>query len=90
MTANIGTAIRQVSKSTIVFGVENSTQNLGEFLFRFSLGSYVMDQRSGDGRSVDELKSSRSIEGKDFPIFEMLDAKIASAQNKIIQNSHFK
>ena len=29
--------------------------------------------------SVDELKSSRSIEGKDFPNFEMLDAKIASA-----------
>ena len=39
--------------------------------------------------SVDELKSSRSIEGKDFPNFEMLDAKIASALNKIIQNSHF-
>ena len=25
-----------------------------------------------------------------FPIFEMLDARIASALNKIIQNSHFK
>ena len=32
--------------------------------------------------SVDELKSSRSIEGKDFPNFEMLDARIASALNK--------
>ena len=30
--------------------------------------------------------SSRSIAGKDFPNFEMLDAKIASALNKIIQN----
>ena len=40
--------------------------------------------------SVDEFKSSRSIEGKDFPNFEMLDARIASALNKIIQNSHFK
>ena len=40
--------------------------------------------------SVDELKSSRSIEGKNFPNFEMLDAKIASALNKIIQNSYFK
>ena len=38
---------------------------------------------------VDELKSSRSIEGKDFPNFEMLDARIASALNKIIQNSCF-
>ena len=40
--------------------------------------------------SLDELKSSRSVYGKDFPNFEMLDAKIASALNNIIQNSHFK
>ena len=40
--------------------------------------------------SLDELKSSRSVAGKKFPIFEMLDAKIASALNNIIQNSHFK
>ena len=49
-----------------------------------------MDQRSGDGFSLEELKSSRSIYGKDFPDFEMLDAKNASALNKIIQNSQFK
>ena len=40
--------------------------------------------------SMDELKSSRSVAGKKFPNFEMLDAKVASALNKIIQNSHFK
>ena len=40
--------------------------------------------------SSDELNSSRSVCGKDFPNFEMLDAKIASALNKIIQNSQFK
>ena len=40
--------------------------------------------------SLDELKSSRSVCGKDFPNFELLDAKIASALNKIIQNSHLK
>ena len=40
--------------------------------------------------SLDELKFSRSVCGKDFPNFEMLDAKIASALNKIIQNSQFK
>ena len=38
--------------------------------------------------SLEELKSSRSVSGKNFPNFEMLDAKIASALNKIIQNSH--
>ena len=40
--------------------------------------------------SSEELKSSRSASGKNFPNFEMLDAKIASALNKIIQNSHIK
>ena len=33
-----------------VFMLEDKIQNPGEFLFRFSLGSNVMDQRSGDGR----------------------------------------
>ena len=40
--------------------------------------------------SLEELKSSRSVTGKNFPNFEMLDAGIASALNKIIQNSQFK
>ena len=40
--------------------------------------------------SLDELKSSRSFCGQDFPNFEMLDAKIASVLNKIIQNSQVK
>ena len=38
--------------------------------------------------SVDEVKPSRSVAGKNFP--NMLDATIASALNKIIQNAHFK
>ena len=42
------------------------------------------------GDSLDEFKSSRSIAGKNLSNFEMLDAKIASALNNIIQNSHFK
>ena len=40
--------------------------------------------------SMDELKSSRSVAGKNFPNFGMLDAKIASDVNKIIQNSNSK
>ena len=40
--------------------------------------------------SLEELKSSRSVSGKICPNFEMLDAKIASALNKSIQNSQFK
>ena len=40
--------------------------------------------------SVDELRSSSSIRGISMPNFEVLDARIASALNKIIQNSQFK
>ena len=40
--------------------------------------------------SVDELRSSSSIRGISMPNFEVLDARIASALNKIIHNSQFK
>ena len=40
--------------------------------------------------SVDELKSSSSVRGISIPNFEVPDARIASALNKIIHNSHFK
>ena len=40
--------------------------------------------------SVDDLKSSCSITGTQGPDFEVLDARIASARNRIIHNSHFK
>ena len=39
---------------------------------------------------VDDLKSSCSVRGIRMPNFEVLDARIASALNKIIHNSHFK
>ena len=40
--------------------------------------------------SVDELRSSSSIRGISMPNFEVLDARFASALNKIIHNSQFK
>ena len=40
--------------------------------------------------SVDDEKSSCSTRGIQMPNFEELDARIASALNKIIHNSHFK
>ena len=40
--------------------------------------------------SVDDLISSSSTRGISMPDFEVLDAKIASALNRIIHNSHFK
>ena len=40
--------------------------------------------------SVDDFRSSLSVRGIRMPDFEVLDAKIASALNRIIHNSHFK
>ena len=40
--------------------------------------------------SVDDLKSSRSYQGTHGPDSELLDGRIASALNKIIQNTRFK
>ena len=40
--------------------------------------------------SVDDLKSSCSVRGIRMPSFEVLDAKIASALNRIIHNTRFK
>ena len=40
--------------------------------------------------SVDELRSSSPTRGISMPNFEVLDARIASALNRIIHNSHFK
>ena len=40
--------------------------------------------------SVDDLKSSSSVRGVQMPNFEVLDARIASALNRIIHISHFK
>ena len=40
--------------------------------------------------SVDELRSSSSFRSFSMPNFEVLDARIASALNNIIHNSHFK
>ena len=56
----------------------------------FSTGSNVWIKEVEMVDSLEEVEFSRSASGKNFPNFEMLDAKIASALNKIIQNSHFK
>ena len=52
----------------------------------------ALDQRCHSGPSGRTVKTANigTACGKDFPNFEMLDAKIASALNKIIQNSQLK
>ena len=48
MTANIGVAIRQIPESTNILRLENTIQKSSDNLSRFSIGSNIMDQRSGD------------------------------------------
>ena len=74
-----------------MYVLEDNIQNPCEFLFRFSLKKIVMDQGSGDGRFFGRSKVIALNWGyTHLPIFEMLDARISSALNKIIQNTHFK
>ena len=49
-----------------------------------------MDRRGGDGRFNGGIEVLAISLWKQFSKFQMLDAKIASALNKIIQNFHFK
>ena len=49
--------------------------------------SVVLRERS---KSVDDLLTSQSIEGRDFPDFSILDAKIISELTKSISNQHFR
>ena len=44
----------------------------------------------GMATSIDDLMTSQSTEGKDFPDFEMQDAKIASALRRIISSTSFR
>ena len=37
----------ELHHSFVIYVLEDKIQNPGEFLFRFFLGSFVMDQRSG-------------------------------------------
>ena len=52
--------------------------------------TYAMDQEVEMVDSVDDLMSSSSTRGIQMPNFEVLDARIALALNRIIHDSHFK
>ena len=88
-TANIRIAIRQIPYSTFIFMFEDKIQNQVTTCSDFQSDAVLWIKEVEMVDSLDEFKSSRSVYGKDLPNFEMLDAKIASALNKI-QNSQFK
>ena len=60
-------------------------------LKKFSTEAMLWIKEEEMVKSVDDLKSSCSLQGiTPFPAFELVDARIASALIKIIQNSNFK
>ena len=65
-------------------------QDRGMYLFAISLGAMQWIKEVELVDSVDDLQFSSSIRGISMPNFEVLDAGIVSALNKIIHNSHFK
>ena len=89
-TADLRSSFWQVPYSSNVYLLEDKIQDWSMYLFTISYGSYAMDQRSGDGWFSGWIKSWSSIRGIRMPEFEVLDARIASALNRIIHNFHFK
>ena len=93
----VGQQRRQMSElqfdkfpSSIIISVwKTRLKNTGLKCFWFSVRSYAMHQRNINGWFFGWAETFTVSQGI-FPSFEMLDAKIASSVNKIMQNSHFK
>ena len=77
-----------VSQSFLVWKIRFKNQATTCFDFPSEAMLWIKEVEMID--SLQELKSSRLVCGKNFPNFEMLDVKIASALKKIKQNSYFK
>ena len=80
----------KIPNHPITFGLEFRFKNQATTCSDFPSEAKLRIKEVEMVDSRDELKSSRSVSGKNFQNFEMLDPKIASALNKIIQTSHFK
>ena len=90
-TANVGITIRQIPYSRIILGVEDPHREEFTSSKVSTISTSLIHNIASDGKSEPfETCVLNRVIGKDFPNFEMLDAKIASTLNKIIQNSQFK
>ena len=90
-TADFGSSFWPIPYTNNICLLEDEIQNWGMYLFTISHGSFAVDQRTGDGWFSGWLKNLRVLsEGPGIPNFELLDARIALARNRIIQNTRFK
>ena len=86
---NLRTSANKGSNDAYDVSVSLTVQVRGMYLFTISYGSHSMDQRMELVESVDELRTSSSFRGISMPKVVVLDARIASALNRIIHNSNF-
>ena len=90
-TADLRSSFWQVPHTSNVRLLEDKIQDWGMYLLAIFITEamqWIKEVEMVD--SADDLKSSSSIRGISMPNFEVLDARIASALNKIIHISHFK
>ena len=85
-TADLRSSFRQIPHTSNVCLLEEKIQDRSQFLTE---AMHWIKEVEMVG-SVDELRSSSSLRGISMPNFEVLDARIASALNRIIHNSRFK
>ena len=90
-TVDFRSSLWQVPYTSDVCLLEDKVQDRGMYLCRNFLRKLCIGSKKWRWfDSVDDLMSSSSTRGSQMPNFEVLDARIASALNKIIHNSHFK
>ena len=82
------------AKTSVIFSEGDSSKDYGADQQRLQISDPHFDKFPTLATfacwKVDDLKSSRSIGGTPGPDFELLYARIASALNRIIQNTRFK
>ena len=89
-TADFGSSFWQIPFTSHVCVLEDKIQDRGMYLFAIFTEAMQWIKEVEMVDSVDDLESSSSVRGISMPNFEVLDARIASALNKIIHNSHFR
>ena len=83
-TADLRHSLRQILHASNIRLLEDKIQNRGMYLFTIPTDAMQWIKEVELVDSVDELRSSSSVRGISMPNFEVLDARIASALNKII------
>ena len=89
--ADFGSSFWQIPYTSNLCLLEDKVQDRGMYLLTISYGSNAMDRGSGVGWFSGWIEIFVIYSWYfNAEFFEVLDARIASALNKIIHNSHFK